>query len=113
LVSRRRPPTRKTRLISDKIGTLSIMILAGSPWGKARSVLKDGASHAGRVITIDVHLRTEFGAAEPERRACTARLDDPDADIERSDYLPNRVDEAFDSPFACVIEVPPDKNLIG
>ena len=62
-----------------------------------RGILKDSASHAGRSVIVDVHLGAELGAAEPELRACAARLDGGDADIERSDFLPNCVDEAFDS----------------
>ena len=62
---------------------------------KACGFLNETSSHAGRGFTIDVLLRTEFGASVPELRACVARLDDGDADVERGDFLPNRVGEAY------------------
>ncbi len=70
----------------------------------ARPILNETASRAGRAVIIGVHLRAELGAAEPELRACAARLDDGDADIERRDVLHSRLDEAFDSPLARVIQ---------
>ena len=70
----------------------------------ARPILNETASRAGRAVIIGVHLRAELGAAEPEPRACAARLDDGDADIERRDVLHSRLDEAFDSPLARVIQ---------
>jgi hypothetical protein len=106
-VAARRDPLRR-RVLVDAVDYLSH--LGRIALREARGILKDTASHAGRSVIIDVHLRTELGAAEPELCARTARLDDGDADIEGRDVLHRRLNEALDSPLACVIQAPARKG---
>src|SRR5580693_2292698 len=78
--------------------------LGGIAWRKARRVFDHSVDHGGRGALVGFDLRAKLRPAKAEMRAGAARLYDRNADLERREFLGDRIQKTLQSPLARVVK---------